>query len=386
MDVRCERCQTEYEVEDASVSDLGTEVQCSDCGHLFMVKRPTGQPSAAATPASSDGSNAAAWQLVTTFGQTHDVRDLTQLHKWIIERRVTRNDKISQDGQSWQTLGSMAELVPFFDIVDSAERARIIDTLPVAPLAPLQPPILTPHEVEPPADATKPGQSAPNLLSPYVLGGSASDSLGALPQATDVGETEMIAARPGRSRQLLKLSLMVAVAGGIASGGIVWQRQYLRPAVISSSGSAEEQAMPVKVPAAAVSSPSVPAASADDERQAEAADDRGHAPVVQPLDGAAAPEDGEAVPQSAAAQGYAALNRHEFAEAIAFFKEALGEKPGNGTALFGLAEAYRGARKTGHALQTYKRYVKGLPFGPDAGSARFHIRTLEKLAKQREGL
>jgi hypothetical protein len=79
------------------------------------------------------------------------------------------------------------------------------------------------------------------------------------------------------------------------------------------------------------------------------------------------------------------LNRHEFTEAIAFFKEALGEKPGNGTALFGLAEAYRGARKTAHALQTYRRYVKGLPFGPDAGSARFHIRTLEKLAKQREG-
>jgi predicted Zn finger-like uncharacterized protein len=39
MDVRCERCQTEYEVEDASVSDLGTEVQCSDCGHRFVVKR-----------------------------------------------------------------------------------------------------------------------------------------------------------------------------------------------------------------------------------------------------------------------------------------------------------------------------------------------------------
>jgi predicted Zn finger-like uncharacterized protein len=40
MDVRCERCQSEYEVEDANVSDLGTEVQCSDCGHLFVVKRP----------------------------------------------------------------------------------------------------------------------------------------------------------------------------------------------------------------------------------------------------------------------------------------------------------------------------------------------------------
>jgi predicted Zn finger-like uncharacterized protein len=389
MDVRCERCQTEYEVEDASVSDLGTEVQCSDCGHLFMVKRPAGQAPVTTMPASSESNGAPGWQLVTTFGQTHDVRDLTQLHKWIIERRVTRNDKISADGQSWQTLGSMAELVPFFDIVDSAERARIIDTLPVAPLAPLQPPILTPHEVEPPADA-KPGQSAPQLLSPYVLGGSAGDSLGALPQATDVGETEMIAAKPARSRQIFKIALMVAVAGGIGYGGIVWQRQYLRPAVISSSGSAEEQGVEAKVQAATVTLPSAPVAvaSVEDEAQAEAAGERGHVPMVQPLDGAAAPEtlEGEAVPQSAAAQGYAALNRREFVEAIAFFKEALSEKPGNGTALFGLAEAYRGAGRATHALQTYRRYVKGLPFGPDAGSARFHIRTLEKLVKQRSAL
>ncbi len=384
MDVRCERCQTEYEVEDASVSDLGTEVQCSDCGHLFTVKRTGGQaPSATTMPVSSEGDGAPSWQLVTTFGQTHDVRDLTQLHKWIIERRVTRNDKISPDGQSWQTLGAMAELVPFFDIVDSAERARIIDTLPAAPLTPLQPPILTPHEVEPPADIPKSGQAAPHLLSPYVLGGSAGESLGALPQATDVGETEMLASRPPRSRRFLGVSLMVVVAGGIGYGGIAWQRQYLRPAVIASSGSTEEQAVQAKVPATVVPPLPAPAPAADDEAQSEASGERGHVPLVQPLDGAAAEEVSEPVPQSAAAQGYAALHRNEFLDAIAFFKQALGAKPGNGTALFGLAEAYRGAGRLTLALQTYKRYVKGLPFGPDAGSARFHIRTLEKVVKQR---
>lgn len=384
MDVRCERCQTEYEVEDASVSDLGTEVQCSDCGHLFTVKRAGGQaPSASTMPVSSEGNSAPAWQLVTTFGQTHDVRDLTQLHKWIIERRVTRNDKISPDGQSWQTLGSMAELVPFFDIVDSAERARIIDTLPVAPLTPLQPPILTPHEVEPPADASKSGQAAPHLLSPYVLGGSTSESLGALPQPTDVGETEMIASRPPRSSRLLGVAVMVVVAGGIGYGGIVWQRQYLRPAAISLSGSAGAQAVQAEIPETVGAAAPAPGAAAADETQSEGAGERGKVPLVQPLDGAAAEEVPEPVPQSAAAHGYAALHRNEFVEAIAFFKQALGDKPGNGTALFGLAEAYRGARRLTLALQTYKRYVKGLPFGPDAGSARFHIRTLEKMVKQR---
>jgi len=384
MDVRCERCQTEYEVEDASVSDLGTEVQCSDCGHQFVVKRSAAPVSVSELPVSSDGQVSTSWKLVTTFGQAHDLRDLTQLHKWIIERRVTRNDRISQDGQTWQTLGALAELVPFFDIVDSAERARVLETLPVVPLAPLQPPVLTPHEVQPPADAAKPGQSNPQLASPHVLGGSTNDSFGALPQATDVGETEMIATKPARSRRLLKVALMVAVAGGIGYGGIVWERHYLRPAVISSSGSTEGPVASVSVHAAPVSPVSAPAPSAavDDSVQEETAEERGHVPAVHPPDVAHVPAV-PAVPQSAAVQGYAALNHHEYAEAISHFKEALGEKPGNGTALFGLAEAYRGAGRTTHALQTYRRYVKGLPFGPDAGSARFHIRTLEKHAKQR---
>lgn len=380
MDVRCERCQTEYEVEDASVSDLGTEVQCSDCGHLFMVKREPAPVSVAALPAASEGHAGTSWRLMTTFGQSHELRDLTQLHKWIIERRVTRNDKVSDDGQSWQTLGSMAELIPFFDIVDSAERARALEVLPVAPpLAPLQPPVLTPHAVQAPGEAPKPSQSTPQLGAPYVLGGSVDDSLGALPQATDVGETEMIRAKAGGSRGLLKLAVMVAVAGSIGLAGILWQRHYLRPAVISSSGGADQQAVPGKLNATTVSSPGLAPVPAAAEAPAEKADDPAAVPVAQAVEAAKATTatPAIAVPPSAAVQGYAALNRRDFPEAIAFFKQALGQKPGNGTALFGLAEAYRGAGKSKHALQAYHRYVKGLPFGPDAGSARYHIRALE---------
>jgi predicted Zn finger-like uncharacterized protein len=391
MDVRCERCQTEYEVEDASVSDLGTEVQCSDCGHLFMVKRALTPVSVAALPVSRESHAGASWKLMTTFGQSHELRDLTQLHKWIIERRVTRNDKVSEDGESWQTLGSMSELIPFFDIVDSAERARALEVLPVAPpLAPLQPPVLTPHEVQAPGDVPKPGQSTPQLGSPYVLGGPADDSLGALPQATDGGETEMIRAKASGSRGLLKVAVMVAVAGSIGLAGILWQRHYLRPAVISSSGSTGEQAVQAKVHATTVSGArpaedpvaEAPVAEAPAVEAPAVNDSQGESPAVPTPEAAAATTPGlAAVPQSPAVQGYSALNRRDYVEAIVFFKEALRERPGNGTALFGLAEAYRGAGRTTHALQTYRRYVKGLPFGPDAGSARFHIRAIE--AKRR---
>ena len=46
MDVRCDRCQTEYELDDASVADGGASVQCTNCGHTFVVarERPAGTP------------------------------------------------------------------------------------------------------------------------------------------------------------------------------------------------------------------------------------------------------------------------------------------------------------------------------------------------------
>jgi predicted Zn finger-like uncharacterized protein len=373
MDVRCERCQTEYEVEDASVSDLGTEVQCSDCGHLFTVKRSqaVAEPvSVAVSPVAGEGQGGGTWKLLTTLGQSQELRDLNQLHKMIIERRVTREDRVAQDGQPWQTLGTVAELVPFFDIVDSAERAHALEAAPIAPsLAPLQPPILTHHDVQAPSEPARIGRSTPKLGSPYVAGATSSgDSLGALPQATDIGETEMIQAQPAGARRLAKLSVMLAVAAAIGYGGIVWQKHYLRPAVISTSGATEEQAMQGKVAATATpTSMAVPAIAESPDVEGDA--DHAHGPVVEPL--------GEGAAKSPAAQGYAALNRGEYAQAIGLFKRVLAQSPGNGTALFGLAEAHRGAGNKQQALQTYRRYIDILPFGPDAGSARFQLRTLE---------
>src|SRR5689334_2018830 len=108
MDVRCERCGTEYELDEASVPDAGTQVQCSECGHTFMALRPgtTAPPPRATSSTPSAGAGidggppAADWLLQTSDGQTHRFRDLTVLQKWIIERKVTRNDRVSRTGQA----------------------------------------------------------------------------------------------------------------------------------------------------------------------------------------------------------------------------------------------------------------------------------------------
>jgi predicted Zn finger-like uncharacterized protein len=39
MDVRCERCRAQYVFDDEQVTSSGVTVQCTNCGHLFKVKK-----------------------------------------------------------------------------------------------------------------------------------------------------------------------------------------------------------------------------------------------------------------------------------------------------------------------------------------------------------
>ena len=55
MDVRCDRCQTEYELEDDSVAERGASVQCTTCGHTFVVSRRKPDAHAHARPDDRDG-------------------------------------------------------------------------------------------------------------------------------------------------------------------------------------------------------------------------------------------------------------------------------------------------------------------------------------------
>src|SRR6187455_897183 len=120
MDVRCDRCQTEYELDDASVTERGASVQCTTCGHTFTVSRPRAE----FTPTPSPTTEAApAWVLTTEEGKTHRFRDPTTLQKWIVERRVGRDDRVTPPSGGPRRLGDMDDLRPFFELVDQADRA-----------------------------------------------------------------------------------------------------------------------------------------------------------------------------------------------------------------------------------------------------------------------
>jgi predicted Zn finger-like uncharacterized protein len=103
MDVRCERCRTEYEFDDALVSGRGTTVRCTSCGHQFKVRR------------FEDGAPAAdRWTVKTA--EDHDLTffSLRDLQQAISSKRVRRNDVLIQGGGRPRALGSITELEPFF--------------------------------------------------------------------------------------------------------------------------------------------------------------------------------------------------------------------------------------------------------------------------------
>ncbi len=127
MNVRCERCRTEYEFDDAEIIDSGVTVRCTVCSHVFKVKRRSIAPLDAATlaaPQPASGPPAAReWRVRQGNGNTLTFRELTTLQRWIVERKVVRADEISLTGASWKRLGDIAELASFFEVVGAADRA-----------------------------------------------------------------------------------------------------------------------------------------------------------------------------------------------------------------------------------------------------------------------
>src|SRR5262249_22308080 len=121
MDVRCEKCHTEYELDDAKVTEAGVTVKCTSCGNLFKIKRKSTQP--LPRPPEMPGDTGAMWLIRPPGGDNRRFRELTTLEQWIVERKVTRDTEISRTGETWKKLGDIAELSAFFAIVDQAQAA-----------------------------------------------------------------------------------------------------------------------------------------------------------------------------------------------------------------------------------------------------------------------
>ena len=122
MDVTCERCSTAYEYDDALVSERGTTVKCTNCGHQFKVRRP--QPVGAPER----------WLVRTIDGRELEFRALRELQAAIAQSLISRDDVLSRGGSRPRRLGNIAELEPFFaSVAGGAQQSTSLGLGPKAP-------------------------------------------------------------------------------------------------------------------------------------------------------------------------------------------------------------------------------------------------------------
>jgi predicted Zn finger-like uncharacterized protein len=363
MGIRCDRCQTECKVDDSSAGQSSREIQCSACGHVMIIGPKTPAPLPSSPGPGTPKPEANEWVVETVHGRRLQTGEIAALHRWI------------------------------FDITDSAERARRADTpspkvLPAPPPATAQPP----------------------TTGETTAGGPTPARADVLPADDDRTETKVVPSPTLRLALPFKLALMTLTAAAVAYAGIaLYNLRWRRPAQAPfQTRSVTSERIVAPAPAPAPAAPEVvtipaspdpqepaiePSAEEEDESAAEptprrkaraagrsagARGSRSRAAAVARRSAAGNDKAGPASPQAMAAQGYAALNRRQFPQAIRLFKQALAGNPANGTAQFGLAEAYRETGQRTSALKAYRRYIQILPSGPDAGSARLQIRLLER--------
>jgi predicted Zn finger-like uncharacterized protein len=371
MDVRCEKCRAQYVFDDEQVTPSGLTVQCTNCGHVFKVKKKElvvtvpvkpgemqGAPLPASAAAPRPGAHAPSlppppdraptslagappvptphgeperpreWRVRQANGNTFTFRELTTLQKWIIEQKVSRDDEISLAGDQWKRLGNIPELASFFQVVDRATAA-----IPIPPAA-------SHEEVDLGPDVEHRPPRRPRRGGHWVL---AVLSLGALGAGGYVYGPALLATPPPPS----------AVTA---------------PITIATPPPPPEAEPPPAPPPEPVK-PAAPKGPRALLAQAARLLERGDAEAALELYGRVASDDPENA-EALTGRGLCYLDLENFAPAEASFAAALQIDPGEAEALLGLAETYRSQGRKSEAVSHYERYLAQHPDGDEVEVAR----------------
>lgn len=105
MDVTCEKCGAEYEFDGTLVSETGTSVKCTSCGHVFKIfRRDDGSVAGARRP----------WTVKLPSGELESIATLRELQRLITIGHLPPDAQISRSGESWKRLRDIVELETFF--------------------------------------------------------------------------------------------------------------------------------------------------------------------------------------------------------------------------------------------------------------------------------
>jgi predicted Zn finger-like uncharacterized protein len=442
MDVRCERCRAQYVFDDEQVTPSGLTVQCTNCGHVFKVKKKElvvtvpvkpgeedGEPLPATSAAPRAGGHAATpapsqeperpreWRVRQGNGNVFTFRELTTLQKWIVEQKVSRDDEISLSGDQWKRLGNIAELASFFQVVEAAERAKTTGGAPA--VTPLPLPAMPVYGVAIQAPGLYPpppsGYPPPSFTMPASVPGPAAEP--PPPRApsidVDLGPDEVAAVHRGRGRTVVLVAFLAVAVGAAA--------YVLTPRLLARKPPPEESlAVPITIemgPSGAEEPASPPAAQPPSVATPVPAPEPLVEPSVRPppepaakaVDGAPpAPKSPKALvaqanklrekgnvegaldvygrvvdydPENAEAltgRGLCYLDLSRYGPAEASFQAALAANPDQPDALLGLAETYRWQGKKADAITNYEKYLARHPDGEEADVARNALEELRK--------
>ncbi len=442
MDVRCERCRAQYVFDDEQVTPSGLTVQCTNCGHVFKVKKKelvvtvpvkpgeeSGEPLPATAVAPRPGSHASPpapaheqerpreWRVRQANGNVFTFRELTTLQKWIVEQKVSRDDEISLSGDQWKRLGNIAELASFFQVVEAAERAKAGGSPAVTPLPITSMPVYgvaiqAPGLYPPPPS----GYPPPSFTMPQSTPAPAAEPPLTPPRAPSVdvdlgmGEEEVAAVKKGRGARTAVLVAFIAVAVGAAA-------YVLTPRLLGRTPPPESLAVPITIEVGAgsvePSAPAQPPAAAAPVPAPEPVVESGARPPPEPVAKAVAgtapmPKGPKALlaqanklrkkgnfegaldlfgrvadddPKNAEAltgRGLCYLDLSSYGPAEASFQAALEANPDQADALLGLAETYRWQGKKSDAITNYEKYLARHPDGEEADVARNALEELRK--------
>jgi predicted Zn finger-like uncharacterized protein len=424
MDVRCERCRAQYVFDDDQVTAAGVTVQCTNCGHVFKVKkkelvvtvpvkpdemegvpmpataaapRPTATVPAAPPPA-EPREPVREWRVRQANGNTFTFRELTTLQKWIIEQKVGRDDEISLSGEQWKRLGNIAELASFFQVVEAAERGR--SAPPVTPVGAMPvfglPLPTTPSPYPPPPS----GYPPPSFTMPPARRPAPErhpePEPSPLDEEIDFAPDELAAVKKGRGGRIALLLVLLAAAGGAAAYVLAPQLFPTARKTAEAVGEPAPQARPpepapppapepppapvVAPPPAAAQAPAKPAPPKGPKAllaQAAKLREKGELEAALDVYGRVAAEDPENV-EALTGRGLCYLDLEQYPPAEASFQAALGVDPRHPDALLGLAETYRWQGKKTEAIRYYEKYLAANPDGEEAQVARNALEELRK--------
>ncbi len=112
MRVTCDQCQAQYEMDPQQIPPEGINLQCQQCGNIFIARRPL-QP--VAIPQTTT------WYLKKTDGQVYNCESFATLQRWIREDKAHREDQVSNNAKTWIGLETVSGLKK---VVDETETRK----------------------------------------------------------------------------------------------------------------------------------------------------------------------------------------------------------------------------------------------------------------------